>query len=89
MEIIEVPNVKEAIMTALKGDDNLTKYKIAKDLNLSTASHVNNFITGKTKKTRPEVMKLLLTKYGILIEDYKNSQEYQRTQIKTEGNIDV
>ena len=89
MEIIEVPNIKEGILTALKRDDNLTKYKLGKALNLSTATHVNNFITGKTKKTRPEVMKLLLEKYGILIEDYKNSTEYRRTQEKTKGELKV
>ena len=84
MEIIEVPNIKEAIMTVLKRDNKLTKYKLGKDLNLSTATHINNFITGKTKKTRPEVMRLLLNKYGILIEDYKNSTEYKRTLKKQE-----
>jgi len=89
MDMVEVPSIKSGILTALKNDDNLTKYKLAKDLNLSTATHVNNFITGKTKKTRPEVMKLLFDKYGILIEDYKNSSEYKRTQEKLEGNINV
>ena len=79
MEVKEVPNIKEGIMTALKSDDNLSKYKLAKDLNLSTATHINNFITGKTIKTRPEVMKLLYKNYGILVEDYKNSNEYKRT----------
>jgi len=71
MDIVEVPNIKEAIMTALKQNDRLTKYKLSKDLNLSTAAHINNFITGKTKSTRVEVMRLLFEKYGILIKKYK------------------
>ena len=89
MQIIEVPNIKEAIVAAMKKDDKLTKYRLAKDLNLSTATHINNFLTGETKKTRPEVMKLLLNKYGILIEDYKNSAEYKNTQEKPMESINV
>lgn len=89
MEIVRVPTIKEAIIHIMQADENLSKYRIAKDLNLSTSSHVNNFLVGETKKTRPEVMRLLLDKYGVLIADYENSAEYRRTQIKTEDKIDV
>lgn len=71
MDIVEVSSIKEGIITALKRDDKLTKYKLGKDLGLSTATHINNYITGKTKRARPGVMKLLVEKYGILVGDYK------------------
>jgi len=78
MEVTEVANVREAVMQAMMADDKLTKYKLSKTLGLSTSTHVNNFITGKTKRTRIEVMRSFLNKYGILIEEYKNSAEYRK-----------
>jgi len=89
MQIVKVSTIKEAILHIMQADSNLSKYRIAKDLNLSTSSHVNNFLTGETKKTRPEVMKLLLSKYGVLIKDYEDSAEYKRTIDKSEGSINV
>jgi hypothetical protein len=89
-QIIEVEDVREAAMEALKNDSSLTKYKLAKTLNLSTASHINNFLTGNTKKTRLAVKKLFFTRLNILIKDFKDTPEYKRlTEKPTSEDIKV
>lgn len=82
--MIRVKTIKEAIVEILKTEDAPSKYKLAKELNLSTASHINNFLSGATKTTRVEVMAAIYSKYDVLIEAYENSFEYRKLQERQE-----
>ncbi len=78
MEIIEAKDIREGLQIALREHPKLTKYRLAKDLNLSSSSHVNNYLTGVTKKARIEVLAMLYKRYNILVEDYKESPQYRK-----------
>ncbi len=78
MDIIEAQDIREGLQIALRDNPKLTKYRLAKDLNLSSASHVNNYLTGSTKKARIEVLAMLYRRYSILVEDYKVSPQYKK-----------
>jgi hypothetical protein len=80
MAVTEVKNVREAVIHVLAENPNLTKYRLAKELNLSTSSHINNFLSEATKKTRVEVLRLLFKKFDVLVEAYKETPEYRKSQ---------
>lgn len=84
MIVEEVPNIKEAIKKVLIDNPKLSKYRLAKDLNLSTSTHINNYLSGDTKKARKEVYKALLRKYSILVEEYKEDPDYKKSLINDE-----
>ena len=76
--MIEAKDIREALQIALRDNPKLTKYRLAKDLNLSSATHVNNYLTGTTKKPRVEVMYMLYKRYEILVEDFKETPQYRK-----------
>jgi UDP-N-acetylglucosamine:LPS N-acetylglucosamine transferase len=85
--IVEVATMQQAITRIMAGNPSISKYRLAKDLNLSTSSHINNYLTGTTTKARVEVMRAIYNKFGILVEAYKEDPEYkaltkQITEIK-------
>lgn len=75
--IIELDSMQQAIAKIMADNPKLTKYRLAKDLNLSTSSHVNNYLSGATSKARVEVMRTLYTKFGILLTAYKEDPDYK------------
>ncbi len=64
-----VKNIREAIIKAMELNPELTKYKLAQDLNISTSTHISNYINGVTTKCRPEIAEALEKLYNIRIED--------------------
>jgi len=68
-----VKNIKDAIIKALQDNPELSRYKLAQDLNLSTSTHIGNYINGVTKKCRPEVKLALENKYNIRITNDKTT----------------
>jgi len=74
----EVPDIKAGILEALSSNPKLTKYRLARDLNLSSSTHVNNYLTGDTKKSRVEVLYMLFKKYDILVEAFKETPQYRK-----------
>jgi hypothetical protein len=75
--IVEVATMQQAIARIMADNPDISKYRLAKDLNLSTSSHINNYLTGTTTKARVEVMRSIHNKFGILIEAYKEDPEYK------------
>lgn len=67
----EVDSIRDAILMILTEDPSLSKYRLAKELNVSTASLLNNYINGTTKKAGPAIMKAVYERYGILVSDFK------------------
>jgi predicted transcriptional regulator len=83
MEIIEVDTMQQAIAQVIaKNTAGISKYRIAQELNLSTSSHINNYLSGTTKKARVEVMRALYNKFGILVAAYKEDPEYKQKFIE-------
>lgn len=76
-EVIELESIKEAMIYILANFE-VTKYRLAKQCNLSTSTHVTNYITGRTTKARPEVMKLIFLKYNIVVSSFKDTKEYRK-----------
>ena len=68
-KMIVVHNIREAILKAMQLDPKLTKYKLAQDLNVSTSTHISNYINGVTLRCRPEIKLAMEKKYNIRIED--------------------
>lgn len=80
--IIEVDTMQQAITQVMATNPSISKYRLAQDLNLSTSSHINNYLTGDTKKARTAVMKALYHKFGILVSAYKEDPEFKTKTIK-------
>ena len=79
MEIIEVDTMQQAITKVMaENEAGISKYRMAQELNLSTASHINNYLSGTTKKARVGVMRALYNKFGILVAAYKDYPEYKQ-----------
>ncbi len=64
-----VKNIREAVLKAMEMDPKLTKYKLAQDLNISTSTHISNYINGVTVRCRPEIRAAIEKLYNIRIED--------------------
>lgn len=67
--MVIVPNIREGILKALELNPKLTKYKLAQDLNVSTSTHISNYVNGVTTRCRPEIALALEKLHGIRIED--------------------
>lgn len=63
----EVDNIREAILSVMADNPDMSKYRIAKRLGLSTSSHVTNYVTGETRTCRPEVKQLMEQEFNIRI----------------------
>lgn len=78
MDIIKTSMIGPGITLILLNNPGLTKYRLAKDLNLSTSTHLNNYITGATKTARIPVMAAMYSKYGVLVKAYEDTAEYKK-----------
>jgi len=87
--MVEVADIREGIIIVMRDNPEVTKYRLAKDLNLSSATHINNFLTGETKRPRTEVYKLLFRKYDVLVAAYKESSEYKAMMREDEGPKEI
>ena len=61
----EADTFKDAILYLLAENPDLTKYRLAKNLGMSTPSQINNILTGVTKRPRDKVVLALYHEYGI------------------------
>ena len=64
---MEVDSFKEAVIYILKNDEAMTKYALAKRLGMSTATMINNILTGYTKNPRKKFRDALYKEFGIKI----------------------
>ncbi len=63
----EADSFKDAIIYILASDKDLTKYRLAKTLEMSTPTQINNILTGEVKLPRKKVIDALYREYGIKI----------------------
>lgn len=61
-------NIRQAIIQILSRNPDLSKYQLANELELSTSTHINNYLSGTTKKPNANVVRLIKEKYDIEIE---------------------
>lgn len=70
-ELTNVKTIREAILLIMTRDHTITRYRLAKELNLSTSTHIGNYINGVTKKCRPEVLMAIKNKFNIIVGEEK------------------
>jgi transcriptional regulator with XRE-family HTH domain len=62
-----VQNFRQAIIQIMTDYPDITKYRIAKELGMSTPTIINNVLSGTTKRPNEKFIQALYKVYGIKI----------------------